>query len=535
MLAEIICDKFRDKKVVFHDGLNVVLGDEKATNSIGKSTLLMIIDFVFGGSTFLEHNKDAILELDHHHYQFKFIFNGVPLFFKRGTYAPDLIYKCDDNYNEITPLTLSEYTSELKSLYSLNNFDMSFRTFVSLFSRVWGKENLEVKQPLHSFRKQSASNCIEYLIKLYEKYDTIKEIEESLLSLKSERASLRGAFKTNIIPKISKRRFTENIYEIQKIDSEIDEIKNNLAKFALNIKQISNKEILELKEQKDKLLSEKLTLENKLKRIDRNLNENRYIKSKSFETLKRFFPQINLERLENVEVFHSKISSILKNELLKNRTEINQTLTMVNEQITLADAKISNTLKNLENPDIIIDRVLKLSRTHQESTTENEYFTLDSNLSNSITTSTTDLNSLLLQQLNLIQNIINDKLRSLVTKIYNIKRKSPVITFTAHNYSFELTDDTGTGKAFSNLILLDLAVFFTTKLPFIIHDSLLFKNIENDAVSNLISLYSTTVKQSFIALDEIKKYGSSVESIIESKSVLHLSDTHVLYIKDWRS
>lgn len=49
MLVEIRCDKFKKKVITFHKGLNVVLGDNKGTNSIGKSTLLMVIDFIFGG------------------------------------------------------------------------------------------------------------------------------------------------------------------------------------------------------------------------------------------------------------------------------------------------------------------------------------------------------------------------------------------------------------------------------------------------------------------------------------------------------
>lgn len=47
MLVEVRCDKFREKSIKFHKGLNVVLGDEKATNSIGKSSLLMVLDFIF--------------------------------------------------------------------------------------------------------------------------------------------------------------------------------------------------------------------------------------------------------------------------------------------------------------------------------------------------------------------------------------------------------------------------------------------------------------------------------------------------------
>ena len=54
MLREIFCDQFISqgeirKPIVFHKGLNSILGSNTGSNSIGKSTFLMIIDFVFGG------------------------------------------------------------------------------------------------------------------------------------------------------------------------------------------------------------------------------------------------------------------------------------------------------------------------------------------------------------------------------------------------------------------------------------------------------------------------------------------------------
>ena len=52
MLKQISCDKFLDNgqvrpPITFKLGLNAVLGDSAKSNSIGKSTLLMIIDFCF--------------------------------------------------------------------------------------------------------------------------------------------------------------------------------------------------------------------------------------------------------------------------------------------------------------------------------------------------------------------------------------------------------------------------------------------------------------------------------------------------------
>ena len=64
MLKEIRCDKFISNGVIrdpicFHSGLNTVLGSASGTNSIGKSTFLMIIDFVFGGNDYADKTSDV--------------------------------------------------------------------------------------------------------------------------------------------------------------------------------------------------------------------------------------------------------------------------------------------------------------------------------------------------------------------------------------------------------------------------------------------------------------------------------------------
>ena len=82
MLVKLSCEKFRVKTLKFHDDLNVVIGDEKAANSIGKSTILMVIDFVFGGESLLAHNKDIVTELGEHDYHFEFMFEGAPFISK---------------------------------------------------------------------------------------------------------------------------------------------------------------------------------------------------------------------------------------------------------------------------------------------------------------------------------------------------------------------------------------------------------------------------------------------------------------------
>ena len=77
MLKQISCDKFikngvKRPPINFDKGLNVILGENKGSNSIGKSTLLMIIDFVFGGDDYIYRCKEVKDAIGDHTINFKF-------------------------------------------------------------------------------------------------------------------------------------------------------------------------------------------------------------------------------------------------------------------------------------------------------------------------------------------------------------------------------------------------------------------------------------------------------------------------------
>lgn len=534
MLLEIRCDKFREKTIEFHSGLNVVLGDSVATNSIGKSTLLMVIDFVYGGESFLDHNKDVVDELGHHDYFFAFKFGQNSVHFRRGTHTPDLVYKCDDKYYEVEPISIEEYTAFLKASYSLGEIELSFRSIVSLFSRVWGKENLDVKHPLHSFKSQKPSDCVSNTIKLFKKYEPIKILSENVKNKSDEKTTISKAAKTGLISKTTKTKYKENVIRINAIDSEIEEIKNNLKKYAVNISEVANREVMELKIEKDRLLEEKLRLDSRLLRVRNDLNQNKAIKSKHLEPLLKYFPDVNTSKLEEVESFHSSITKILRKELRSSEAELAALLSSISEAIDLIDTKISASLAELDNPNVVIDRVYELSQDHSVASREIEYFELDTQIKSDLKEAKELLAAEKIRILELIENILNDKSRRNVTEIYSEQRRSPTLNLGQNSYTFELVEDTGTGKAYSNLILLDLAFLEVTGLPFLVHDSVLFKNIQNDAVAKLIDLYESTGKQTFIAIDEIEKYGDVAEKKLEGKKVIQLHNSNVLYIKDWR-
>ena len=69
----------------------------------------------------------------------------------------------------------------------------------------------------------------------------------------------------------------------------------------------------------------------------------------------------------------------------------------------------------------------------------------------------------------------------------------------------------------------------------IAHDLPLLKNIENVAMENIISIYSRSEKQIFVAIDKLSSYDEKAAQIINKHKVLQLSKDKLLFIKNWKS
>ena len=98
--------------VRFHTGLNAVLGDDNGSNSIGKSTFLMILDFVFGGTDYVKKCVDVQENVKEHTICFAFEFGGEGYYFSRNTVDYNKVTKCDSEYRALSdeePLTLQDY------------------------------------------------------------------------------------------------------------------------------------------------------------------------------------------------------------------------------------------------------------------------------------------------------------------------------------------------------------------------------------------------------------------------------------------
>lgn len=77
-------------------------------------------------------------------------------------------------------------------------------------SRIYGKENLNERKPIQYFEKETAPKSILALLKLFDKYKSLKAYEEQIEKLKSDKATLVDAAK-----RIFCRMSTQKVYLIK--------------------------------------------------------------------------------------------------------------------------------------------------------------------------------------------------------------------------------------------------------------------------------------------------------------------------------
>lgn len=235
MLIEIICDKFKEEKIIFHKGLNVILGDELGSNSIGKSTFLMIIDYVFGGKDYVLKSTDIQRNVGTHIIKFAFMFDDTKFYYSRNTDDTEYINVCNEKYEMIKKITLDEYTATLKRRYGFGEKDISFRDVVGRYIRVYGKENLNEKHPLDVVRNEKTVQAVNALLKLCEMYEDIRELEELAKRKNDELKTFKNAQKYNIISQIGARQRKDNDKKLAEYEKEKEAITDELNNSILEI------------------------------------------------------------------------------------------------------------------------------------------------------------------------------------------------------------------------------------------------------------------------------------------------------------
>jgi hypothetical protein len=534
MLTEIYCPLFKTNfhptgKVTFHPGLNVILGSKTGITSIGKSTMLLIIDYAFGGDTYTR--SDAVKQLGNHTIYFNFCFNRITYSFSRNTEDSGHVNMLDKNTITKT-LSVNDFSIWLAEQYH-------FRNTISRFFRIYGKNNYNERQPLQIRNgAESQKDAINVLITLFDKYKDIAPFKEQLDLANNRAQTFNRARKYELIPSVvtTKKAYGDIESEITSLKKEKQELEsgNNGAIDAHEIEKADH-----IKELKRKLYDARKKVrqkENDLHLIDLNLQAGCKPTEADLHSLGTFFPDTNLEKLTNIEIFHNKIQSILRSELLDAQATLKDALVPLNHAVNSIQMELESIKPSMAFSEEFLEAYSKLDRKIHQLETENKMFITKNALQaeRKQTSERWKENTQII--LHTIEKQINIEIEKLSDQISLGKDNAPLLRIPDSNhYTFETPKDTGTGTNYKGMLIYDLSILNLTALPALAHDSLLFPYVSDMNIRRILELYSLeTEKQIFIAFDHYENYGEQTTNLLKKHTVLTLdAGENALFGRQW--
>lgn len=522
MLYEVICDEFKQKRVEFHNGLNTVLGANEGNNSIGKSTFLLIIDFVYGGDDYIFKSSDVQKNIGFHTIKFAFIFGTMKYYFSRNTKDIELVAICDSDYSVEKEISIDSYRKLLAQQYQIDLPFITFRDIVGRYIRVYGKENYDEKRPLNVVPNEKSGAPVNALLKLFGKYKVLDELQrvtdEKNDNLKTYKRAQQYAFISKITKSLQKKNLQEIENLINKKNSMVDKLNGQL----LDLDSLLTEQVLSLRKDLSLLKRHRSRIYSQINSLE-NVTKKKTYNSEILAKLQTFFPDANLKLIDDIEKFHIDITSVLSEEIKQKRTEYFDLLKIADSEIEQIENKIKGIMSAPNLSKVVLTEYADIIKKIEKLTQENETYEKEKFLKEAYDKAVARLKEMRDVQLIQLQNDINAKMYELNNIIYSGIKKAPTLSIKDNQYIFYTEDDTGTGTSYKGLVVYDLCVLGLTNLPILVHDSVVLKQIEDIAIQEILKLYEKSGKQVIISLDKVNSYSDESAEILNRNAVLQLT------------
>ncbi len=539
MLVEIRSSAFKEfgrirPPVLFHEGLNVILGTKTGANSIGKSTFLMILDFVFGGDDYAVKIRDAATHVGEHIIQFAFHFGNKRFFFSRGTATFTTVTCCNPEYQPIETWSVQKYREFLAEKYSLNDSGLSFREMVSRFIRVYHRENHNELRPLDEFPQAKGTLAIQFLLKSFGLFQNLEKAQQAAEESRNSLEALRNGVKYGHVESVSTKRqaqeLTKHVADLRRMQGEAVRSADLQGKSAEEALRVVN-----LKRDLQVARAKKSRLDFQIERLKSQEAIGHIPFVDDFRAVERLFPGISIKRLEEIEAFHRQLVGILADEVAEEITLAEKELASTNESIEQLVSALTSETELGSVPRRVLKEFAEYEKEISEIEKRLEKRADEEQLKEATAALLKRYRDKCADAFVSIETAINGKMAEIDSQIYEGMKDPPLIRLKPTGYEFHTLNDEGTGTAFKSMVVLDLSIMELTRLPLLVHDSLVFKNIGDEPLSKLIQMYQKqSPKQIFIALDKADSYDSQTCTDLERLAVLHLSDDQgALFGKSW--
>lgn len=538
MLVEVWCDKFISngkvrKPIRFHAGLNAVLGDDNGSNSIGKSTFLMILDFVFGGTDYVKKCVDVQENVKEHTICFAFDFDGQNYYFSRNTVDYNKVVQCDSEYQALPdgePLSLQKYGEFLCEKYGLSAEGITWRGAIARFIRVYKRDTLDEERPLRSSKDETAADAIKGYMRLFDRYSSVEAQINQAKKVEDEKEAFRKSIQQyhHVRAAKNEKEKVANETRIAELERQEQELAVNNNKGLLDLDSMTARRLSDLTESLINYRRQRAQIQTQLNAVRRDMTGQKRSFKKTFADLERFFPNENFYTLEEIERFHQKLSKILEEEYAETEKNLATTYALLNNEIVRIQEQITE-IKNVPNvSQAILKEFARIITELNNLKQANENYDELERLKKIATDYAETRDAVIADELLAIESTVNQQMREIsLTILSDATHLPPVLRLEKLNkYTFYTPNDGGTGAQYRGLITFDLANMGVAPVPFVVHDSVLLKNIERPVFSAIIRVYydqKQKGKQVFMAYDTLDAYDKETRELVEENAVLQLS------------
>lgn len=496
---------------------------------------MLIIDYAFGGETYAK--TQTARHIGDHLIKFTFKFAEEFYHFSRSVVDANTVNICDSNYNVLSTLTIDEYRTRLRDLYAIKLRDGSFRSLVGPYFRVAEIENCNSLMPLHSFPKQKSPDAIMALEKLFDEYWHIQEYKDALKKKEDKQKAHKAARKQALLPNTvtTKKAYKNNVAEISRLEAELEELTTQTDRDLSKEDTEEADQVSEIKGKITALKRKRTRLQSQLDAVKLNASGGISYVQGEFSELQEFFPDADLRKIAEIEAFHQKLIIILKQQIEDETLRLSALIAAAAEEIQGLEEELRSHGGFAAMPKSFLDKFSQYRQQIDTLQNQNKAYDDAQTFAEEIKAAKQALRDAEEGILRNIESTINSQMTRYNDIVYSQTRKAPVLDLRDGTYySFTTPDDTGTGTSFKSLIVFDLSILHLTHLPALIHDSLIFNDIGYNPLEKIMELYTESTKQIFIAFDKKEAPTETIQNILDSAAVLHLStDGNELFGENW--
>jgi hypothetical protein len=536
MLTELRCDKFKQSPILFENGLNSILGSAQGNNAIGKSTLLLIIDFVFGGNRYIEASEDIVRHVGTQNFEFRFRFEDGDYYFTRSTDDYAHVNRCDSDYQAIQKISLDDYRKLLYTTYEIGLPFVRFEEITQRFFRIYGKGNTDETMPLKSKRRETEADSVDFLMKLFNQYGVVEAVKGAL-----EMAGVRAAELLSRNPVVfDDEKFKNNETEIAALRERLESLMKENEEAQLQLMSFDIQTVQKVEALRNEIRGyerRRRQLISQLRIIENNTPDNKASLTENFDALTEFFPDANIEKLSRIEHFHNRITEIMTNEIQQEIDKLRPVILILDRDIASLQKQISETGIAQQVSERTLSQGVSISRQIDNLEYENEQLLKQQELQKQRLEVERKLNKLLKnqqEQLRNVQDILNRKITEINDIVTAGQEVPPALQIHPDkSYDFKTPDNTSEGTSYKSLVLYDISMLGLTPIPALIHDSNILMHIDNEHFGRILELYQHSNKQVFIAFDKAEKCTPNARHQLENTAIIHLADGEELFGVSW--